>query len=88
MPGKSEGHRAERSSNAGQHGGPKADRGEGSGRSPRANQGAGSDERSDYSQKVHERKLAEGSKKGGCFPKLFMLLLPFAAVGTYLLLRS
>ena len=88
MPGKSEGHRAGKSSDSGQRGGPKAGRGGGARSSPRANQGAGSDERSDYSQKVREKKLAEGSKKGGCVPKLFMLLLPFVAVGTYLLLRS
>ena len=30
-----------------------------------------------------------GSKsKNGCFPKVFMLLLPFIAVGSYLFLRS
>jgi hypothetical protein len=43
------------------------------------------------------RKMFEGkgmgkgnndNAKNGCFPKLFMLLLPFMAVGTYLLLRS
>jgi hypothetical protein len=33
--------------------------------------------------------MAGGNKsKSGCFPKLFMLLLPFVAVGAYLSLRS
>jgi hypothetical protein len=41
---------------------------------------------SDYRQQIREKKLAEGSKKNGCFPKLFMLVLPLVAVGTYLLL--
>lgn len=54
----------------------------------RSNQGGGSDERSGYSQKIRERQIAKNTKKGGCVPKLFMLLLPFAAVGTYFLLRS
>jgi uncharacterized protein YceK len=43
---------------------------------------------SDYKQKRRAGKLAQANKKGGCVPKLFMLLLPFAAVGTYFLLRS
>jgi hypothetical protein len=30
----------------------------------------------------------EGNKKNGCLPKLFMLVLPFMAIGTYLLLSS
>ena len=64
-------------------------RGRGGGRGgQRANQGGGSDERSDYSQKIRERQIAKNTKKGGCVPKLFLLLLPFAAVGTYFLLRS
>jgi len=46
-------------------------------------------EESDYRQHIHEKKLAEGSRsKNGCFPKLFMLCLPFTAVGAYLFLRS
>ena len=32
--------------------------------------------------------IAQGAKKGGCLPKLFMLLLPFAAVGAILFPRS
>jgi hypothetical protein len=40
-------------------------------------------------QENRARKRAEGSKsKDGCLPKLFMLLLPFIAVGTYLFLKS
>jgi hypothetical protein len=34
------------------------------------------------------RKAEGNNSRNGCFPKLFMLLLPFMAVGTYLLLRS
>ena len=53
--------------------------------------GAGPDsnsEKSDYLQKVQADKLVQQTKKDGCFPKLFMLLLPFAAAATFLLLRS
>ena len=58
-------------------------------RARRAGQGGGSDERkSDHGQKVDAGKLAQAGKKGSCLPKLFMLLLPFAALGTYLLLRA
>jgi hypothetical protein len=64
-------------------------RGRGAGRGARnSNRGGGSDERTGYSQKIRERQIAKNTKKGGCVPKLFMLLLPFAAVGTYFLLRS
>ena len=48
----------------------------------------GSGNRSDYRQQIREKKLAGGSKKNGCFPKLFMLVLPFIAVVTYLFLGS
>ena len=34
------------------------------------------------------KKMDGGNTKKGCFPKLFMLLLPFVAVGTYLFLWS
>ena len=57
-----------------------------SGRQKRS-QEEGSDNGSNYRQQIREKRLAEGNKKNGCFPKLFMLLLPFAAVGTYLFLR-
>jgi hypothetical protein len=58
---------------------------------------------SGHQQKIQEKKMAGGNKemaegikkmaggnksKNGCFPKLFMLLLPFMAVGAYLFLRS
>jgi hypothetical protein len=32
--------------------------------------------------------LGQGAAKNGCLPKLFMLALPFIALGTFLLLRS
>ena len=54
----------------------------------RANRGGGSDEISNYKQKRRAEKQLQASKKGSCAPKLFMLILPFAAAGTYLFLRS
>ena len=46
-------------------------------------------EQSDYQQHIREKKLAEGSKSNkGCSTKLFMMLLPFLAVGAFLYLRS
>jgi hypothetical protein len=54
--------------------------------SRRASRSEGSDV-SDYRRKVRDGKLAQG-KKGSCAPKLFMLLLPFAVLGTYFVLRS
>ena len=53
-----------------------------------ARRGEHRDDVSDYKQKRRAEKQAAGSKKGGCVPKLFMLILPFAALGTYLVLRS
>lgn len=50
----------------------------------RSKRGGGSDERSGYSAKIRERQVAKNTKKNGCVPKLFMLLLPFVAAGTYL----
>ena len=49
---------------------------------------AGSDEKSGYSRNIRARQIAKNTKKSGCVPKLFVLLLPFVAVGTYLFLRS
>ena len=37
---------------------------------------------------VEADQLAEANKKSSCLPKLFMLLMPFAAIGAYLFLRS
>jgi hypothetical protein len=54
----------------------------------KAARAADSDERSDYRQKVRDQKLEEADKKGGCAPKLFVLLLPLIGLGTYLLLRA
>jgi hypothetical protein len=77
MARKSAGRKAEKASSSGRRGG------------GRARRGGDSDERkSDYRQKVDAGKVAQAGKKGGCVPKLFMLLLPFAAVGAYFLLRA
>jgi hypothetical protein len=41
-----------------------------------------------YGQKEQGQMMKEGSKtKDGCLPKLFMLLMPFIAVGAYFFLR-
>lgn len=40
-------------------------------------------------QKRQENDLPEiSTSKSGCVPKLFMLLLPFIAIGAYIFLRS
>jgi hypothetical protein len=58
-------------------------------RAAKADRQEGADDRSGYRQKIREKKMTEGSKsKNGCFPKLFMLILPFIAAGTYFFLRS
>jgi hypothetical protein len=54
--------------------------------SRRASRAQGSDV-SDYPRQGRGGKLAQG-KQGSCAPKLFMLLMPFAVLGTYLVLRS
>jgi hypothetical protein len=52
-------------------------------------QGAGSGNDNGFWKKGQGEGLTAGSKpKDGCLPKLFMLLLQFIAVGTYLVLRS
>jgi ribosomal protein L19E len=48
---------------------------------------AGSGEKSSYRQKIRAKRLARG-KNAGCTPKLFALLLPFAAAGAFIFLRS
>jgi hypothetical protein len=55
-------------------------------RARKADREEGAGNMSDYRQKIRGKKRAEGNKKNGCFPKLFMLVLPLVAVGTYLLL--
>ncbi len=60
-------------------------KGRGRGRGRRANRDEGSDV-SDYRRKTRAGKQARG--KGSCAPKLFMLLLPFAALGTFLVLKA
>ena len=54
----------------------------------RSNRGGRSEERTGYSAKIRERQVAKNAKKNGCVPKLFMLALPFVALGSYLFLRS
>ena len=54
----------------------------------RAGGGGANDEVSNYRQKRRAQKIEAAEKKGGCMPKLGMLLLPFVAAGAYLLLRS
>lgn len=84
MARKSEGRKAEKSSASRGRGASRANRG-----TPRANRGGGSDgEDKAARQERTMTRMAERGKKSGCVPKLFMLLLPFAAIGTYLLLRS
>ena len=48
----------------------------------------GRDDESGYKNRIRETQRAEGKSKGGCIPKLFMLLLSFVAIGTFLFLRS
>jgi len=48
---------------------------------------AGRDDVSNYRQKRRAEKIEAAQKKGSCLPKLFMLIVPFAAAG-YLLLRA
>ena len=59
-----------------------------SSKSRRARRAQGRDDWSDGRKRRRAEKVEAASKKGGCAPKLFMLLLPFAATGTYLLLRA
>jgi len=91
MPKKSEFQNGNKGRSIMQGRGRKASREEGQGNASDKRQQIreeGSGNRSDYRQQIREKKLAGGSKKNGCFPKLFMLVLPFIAVGAYLFLRS
>ncbi len=63
-----------------------AGKAKGRGRGARASRDEGSDV-SDYRRKTRAAKQARGSK-GSCAPKLFMMLLPFAALGTFLVLKA
>ena len=54
----------------------------------KAARAAGRDDRSDYKNVRRAEKIEAANKKGSCLPKLFMLMLPFAAAGTYLILRT
>jgi hypothetical protein len=77
MPKKSADHKANKKSRSMQRRERKSGRGE--------KPGKGGDAR-----KMNPGKsMAEGGKsKDGCFPKLFMFLLPFLAAGTYFFLRA
>ncbi len=46
----------------------------------------GSGNGDDYRQRKQATKIARNSKKNGCLPKLFMLILPIIAVGATLIL--
>lgn len=76
MAGKSEGRKAGKAGRSRQGGARNSSRGE------------GSDEKGGYSRTIRARQVAKNTKKSGCVPKLFVLLLPFVAFGTYLFLRS
>lgn len=53
-----------------------------------AKRGGGSDERSGYKQKIRANQIAKNTNKGGCVPKLFVMLLPFLVLGVYVALRT
>ncbi len=58
-------------------------------RAAKAERQEGSNDKSGYRQKIRAKKMIEGSKsKSGCSSKLFLLALPFAAVGAYWFLSS
>jgi hypothetical protein len=82
MAGKSKGRKAERGGPSGMPGGSRSSGGGGG-----KKRGGGDDERSGYGQKIRARQIAKNTK-GGCAPKLFMLVLPFVVAGTYFWLRS
>jgi type IV secretory pathway TrbL component len=46
------------------------------------------DDRSDFRNKVNVQKVEAAQNKDGCLPKLFMLALPFLAVGAFLIARG
>ena len=48
----------------------------------RAARAQGRDDRSDY-KNVRRAEKQEAAQKNGCLPKLFMLTLPFLAVGAF-----
>lgn len=54
----------------------------------RAARAQGRDDRSDYKNVRQAEKVAAAEKKNGCLPKLFMLALPFLAVGAFLIARA
>ena len=58
------------------------------GRGRAAARKVGRDDRSDYKNKVQAQKVEAAQKQDGCLPKLFMLALPFLAVGAFLIARA
>ena len=48
----------------------------------------GGSEKPTYREQIKAKQVDQANKRPGCAPKLFMLLLPFAAAGTFLFLRS
>lgn len=54
----------------------------------RAARSKGRDDRSDYKNVRRVEKVEAEQKKNGCLPKLFMLALPFLAVGAFLIARA
>jgi hypothetical protein len=70
------------------------DRAQNPGRKEGFNNGSGHEQKEGFTnpggfgQKEQGNMMKESGKtKDGCLPKLFMLLMPFIAVGAYLLLR-
>jgi hypothetical protein len=56
---------------------------------PRKSPVEGRDDQTGYQHRIKAKKMDEANKSNsGCSKKLFMLLLPFVAVGTYLFIRS
>jgi hypothetical protein len=53
----------------------------------RAARAKGRDDRSDYKNVRRAEKVEAAQKKDGCLPKLFMLALPFLAVGAFFIAR-
>ena len=56
-------------------------------RAQKAAREEGSGNGNGYRQRKQANKIARGSKKNGCLPKLFTLVLPLMAAGMYLFLN-
>ncbi|PKN94014.1 MAG: hypothetical protein CVU44_06320 [Chloroflexi bacterium HGW-Chloroflexi-6] len=91
MPGKSESHKTNADRPQKQHRGQKASHEEtpgNSGAHRQQKQGKISDNMSSSQQQGQNKNLVGSSKKNGCLPKLFMLLLPFVTIGLFVFLGS